>query len=65
MPEYQVTYKIDIDANSHENAAREVWNIFRDPHAFPPVFKVKELKNPDDTLPAILIDCEDIDGENN
>mgnify|MGYP001579035048 CR=1 FL=1 len=57
MPEYRVTWIIELDAESHEKAAKEALEIQRDPGSTATVFVVKNLN----TKEILTIDLEDLE----
>jgi hypothetical protein len=48
MAEYHVTWTIEIDADSHEDAARKAQAIQRKPNSTANVFTVSVHSDPDD-----------------
>jgi hypothetical protein len=49
MPEYKVTYSIEVDAADHYDAARTVARWLADEDSLGPIFKVTSIAYPTDT----------------
>lgn len=62
--EYRVGWYIDVQADSHEMAAREALAIQRDPESIATVFEVQRREvAPGDAVPApVSVDLSEIDG---
>lgn len=62
MAEYLVTWSIDIDADSPEDAAAQALEIHRDPDSIATIFKVRH-KSSGVTIFVDTLDQQDIDNE--
>lgn len=47
MQEYTVSYSVEVDGDSPEEAARNAWNQMTDPDSAPPIFEVRPTSRPD------------------
>jgi hypothetical protein len=61
MPTYRVVYAIDVETDSVELAARQVWSYLTDPQSFPPVLEVIAWNGdqpPVKSATGVVIDCQ-------
>lgn len=60
MAEYVVTWRIEVDADTPEEAAREAQRIQREPDSHATVFQVQEgsAHSSGDPLPPVIIDLK-------
>jgi len=61
MPEYLVTWKIDIEASNPKEAAKQALEIMRDPESTATVFEVEDKKKK--TLHIIDLTYDEKDGK--